>query len=217
MRFLSTPSARRATRFAMGKNHHSRFLSTPSARRATWALLLSTSDQSNFYPRPPRGGRLVILHVPSEAFPISIHALREEGDAAPMATAFSMLLFLSTPSARRATDHRRRSVAVHRISIHALREEGDARDPHDVVREIISIHALREEGDHRLQQSDLHANGFLSTPSARRATRICVVREMILPISIHALREEGDHPARFADVAIKQFLSTPSARRATLC
>ena len=134
----------------------------------------------------------MILHVPSEAFPISIHALREEGDAAPMATAFSMLLFLSTPSARRATDHRRRSVAVHRISIHALREEGDARDPHDVVREIISIHALREEGDEELMIEDAAKVEFLSTPSARRATKTIWRLSTHTLISIHALREEGD-------------------------
>ena len=56
---------------------------------------------------------------------ISIHALREEGDVAALEGAAEQSEFLSTPSARRATDHRRRSVAVHRISIHALREEGD--------------------------------------------------------------------------------------------
>ena len=35
------------------------------------------------------------------------------------------LIFLSTPSARRATLARRRSAADDDISIHALREEGD--------------------------------------------------------------------------------------------
>ena len=34
-------------------------------------------------------------------------------------------LFLSTPSARRATQHRSGQAAAERISIHALREEGD--------------------------------------------------------------------------------------------
>ena len=55
---------------------------------------------------------------------ISIHALREEGDAAaPMGCLCA------------------------KISIHALREEGDGKRP---VRRLlchISIHALREEGD----------------------------------------------------------------------
>ena len=34
---------------------------------------------------------------------ISIHALREEGDSRPSALNLSEMLFLSTPSARRAT------------------------------------------------------------------------------------------------------------------
>ena len=56
--------------------------------------------------------------------------------------------FLSTPSARRATDCRHGDALRHLISIHALREEGDVlrqylgHQPHG-----ISIHALREEGD----------------------------------------------------------------------
>ena len=56
--------------------------------------------------------------------------------------------FLSTPSARRATNcrqHRRKGAD---ISIHALREEGDFTyyDPR-LAALGISIHALREEGD----------------------------------------------------------------------
>ena len=34
------------------------FLSTPSARRATVDLSVPYKDYTNFYPRPPRGGRL---------------------------------------------------------------------------------------------------------------------------------------------------------------
>ena len=33
---------------------------------------------------------------------------------------------------------------------------------------------------------------FLSTPSARRATYKCRLRDVLVSISIHALREEGD-------------------------
>ena len=56
------------------------FLSTPSARRAT-------QDQPE-QDKPPQ---------------ISIHALREEGDAAFLGVSVGASLFLSTPSARRAT------------------------------------------------------------------------------------------------------------------
>ena len=55
--------------------------------------------------------------------------------------------FLSTPSARRATSGRRCYRSARRISIHALREEGDDGRAQGRLSGIISIHALREEGD----------------------------------------------------------------------
>ena len=55
--------------------------------------------------------------------------------------------FLSTPSARRATDIRENFTQLLCISIHALREEGDWRDEPVTGHLSISIHALREEGD----------------------------------------------------------------------
>ena len=100
--FLSTPSARRATKNLIVVNTYGIFLSTPSARRATYAdhvrdaqlqisihALCEEGDSmafslqghaGNFYPRPLRGGRrLSIMFIMSDS------------------------LFLSTPSARRAT------------------------------------------------------------------------------------------------------------------
>ena len=56
------------------------FLSTPSARRATDHRIGRMGLLGNFYPRPPRGGRLVGFKVCSQPLHISIHALREEGD-----------------------------------------------------------------------------------------------------------------------------------------
>ena len=56
---------------------------------------------------------------------ISIHALREEGDASHAMSRASMAEFLSTPSARRATTCGVGAVVAVEISIHALREEGD--------------------------------------------------------------------------------------------
>ena len=101
------------------------FLSTPSARRATPRAHTLLIFPAYFYPRPPRGGRphwriprrtaLIFLSTPSarratlqwcalEALsPISIHALREEGDDDPDNEEPVDKLFLSTPSARRAT------------------------------------------------------------------------------------------------------------------
>ena len=55
--------------------------------------------------------------------------------------------FLSTPSARRATERGHFLNNPDIISIHALREEGDEGDVYAHTGFIISIHALREEGD----------------------------------------------------------------------
>ena len=56
------------------------FLSTPSARRATHLRRDNIGDTTDFYPRPPRGGR-------QTRYKSEINQWR----------------FLSTPSARRAT------------------------------------------------------------------------------------------------------------------
>ena len=147
------------------------FLSTPSARRATTRLVPEKKGRCNFYPRPPRGGRPE--EIKQKAFPE---------------------VFLSTPSARRATKNReperdRLEISIHalreegdytaiaierktfNISIHALREEGDSSPIYILYIKQISIHALREEGDGFSLRCSKRPNKFLSTPSARRATR----------------------------------------------
>ena len=126
MAFLSTPSARRATggrrevalnvcisihalreegdlQGAGGLATCPAFLSTPSARRATSAHQDRIPYHRYFYPRPPRGGRLPgsIKYLYSSV--ISIHALREEGDDFLIMRSIIAKIFLSTPSARRAT------------------------------------------------------------------------------------------------------------------
>ena len=74
-----------------------------SVRRATCQTDSSGGIQMNFYPRPPRGGRLGGSLVITSSLIISIHALREEGDPARFSAQWCY------PA----------------ISIHALREEGD--------------------------------------------------------------------------------------------
>ena len=191
------------------------FLSTPSARRATAGYVLQHRWIFDFYPRPPRGGRLVIacgtaglcqfLSTPSarratQSFstvlwfqPISIHALREEGDYADICTAARAEVFLSTPSARRATPRLRRRP---RPCWHFY-----PRPPRggrlyrgcclsDVVR--ISIHALREEGDScRCGHTWLSAYFYPRPPRGGRPRR-SAGSGWHSTISIHALREEGD-------------------------
>ena len=122
----------------------SKFLSTPSARRATCSAVQSARrmpisihalreegdrvagfffcHSANFYPRPPRGGRLLGFKLNDKEDTISIHALREEGDGgnAPIKT------------------------YLDKISIHALREEGDSknRDKISIFKQIIQ-HSAR--------------------------------------------------------------------------
>ena len=192
----------------------------------------------NFYPRPPRGGRRPCAHCSPLGGRISIHALREEGDEGRGGQFCSLDIFLSTPSARRATWHHRHVYGPQRISIHALREEGDnTSNTTTAPARKISIHALREEGDGSSSKGNGKACKFLSTPSARRATSPIPTWRICDHISIHALREEGDpghgdksgavrnfypRPPRGGRLLIAHppctyltFLSTPSARRAT--
>ena len=131
---------------------------------------VSTGGQPNFYPRPPRGGRPAIALWCHKAGKISIHALREEGDAG-------------------AKPQR----SVNYISIHALREEGDTPQARLSWRSCSYFYPRPPRGGRR--SSGLETSGarkFLSTPSARRATRLRRCVQDALKISIHALREEGD-------------------------
>ena len=235
--FLSTPSARRATRthgshFILNGDFYPRpprggrpyalpslystalFLSTPSARRATSGLQRYCPECANFYPRPPRGGRPGPGRCCRWFRWISIHALREEGDHKSLYAARLLI-----------------------ISIHALREEGDFQFVNRFF-QLCYFYPRPPRGGRRPAGSGLReSEPFLSTPSARRATmplRRCSLRPAI---SIHALREEGDQRAARADRSASdfyprpprggrhippcapsvphQFLSTPSARRAT--
>ena len=261
------------------------FLSTPSARRATRAFHSTVPGLRYFYPRPPRGGRQSCPHSRLQRLGISIHALREEGDLHPgdvdwppvisihalreegdissSAVFSAMGVFLSTPSARRATPEWR-GMLRSGCNFYPRPPRGGRRRgvwlfstcPH------ISIHALREEGDVCAIYDISELISFLSTPSARRATccgprggdsgcyfyprpprggrpkpstastascnfyprpprggRLCVVQAMLTSssISIHALREEGDQASFWRSFFFTGFLSTPSARRATGC
>ena len=260
--FLSTPSARRATlsfptrpRFLSNfyprpprggrltppadRDEGWKFLSTPSARRATMRAGESPKSWGYFYPRPPRGGRPFWNCLSQKPLSISIHALREEGDGAQRqkadgcnrhfyprpprggrlvrsGVAMILLTFLSTPSARRATENGSCSEAA--AHYFYPRPPRGGRPP--------------------AAASASMTRSFLSTPSARRATKNLAVRHLLLDdfyprpprggrpaggprraaeqsISIHALREEGDLTYHHLRLFHMEFLSTPSARRAT--
>ena len=147
-----------------------------------------------FYPRPPRGGRPRELALYTRQITISIHALREEGDLHAICAVLLRSIFLSTPSARRATGL---FYAHNRYYTHFYprppRGGRQAVTSSARPRYLISIHALREEGDLPAFHPVPVKVEFLSTPSARRAT--------LKP------KKKAQKP--------KIFLSTPSARRAT--
>ena len=107
-----------------GRDSHETFLSTPSARRATQLSHHLPSMTANFYPRPPRGGRPTGAYCRAKADDFYPRPPRG-GRPADEAPEYNEDIFLSTPSARRATDEGRPPVMTTEISIHALREEGD--------------------------------------------------------------------------------------------
>ena len=63
----------------------------------------------------------------------------------------------------------------------------------------ISIHALREEGDLRIGVDCAHLFAFLSTPSARRATRHLDVYFFLL-IDFYPRPPRGGRQVRFGDL-----------------
>ena len=189
------------------------FLSTPSARRATSSgALPGPALKISIHALREEGDKTVYKWIVNAE--ISIHALREEGDGAgtanigygfyfyprpprggrPMPSPALILpgVFLSTPSARRATFTISRATTFILISIHALREEGDPWITPRPRRRCISIHALREEGDEKLLDCKIPIQHFYPRPP-----------------------RGGRPPHSFVLVARRVFLSTPSARRAT--
>ena len=122
------------------------FLSTPSARRATTPIRTAcTCGRISIHALREEGDSCLCRLV--WRLEISIHALREEGDGTfaglltcpryfyprpprggrleSMRPFLDENIFLSTPSARRATYQRLQQPMRTNISIHALREEGD--------------------------------------------------------------------------------------------
>ena len=193
---------------------HSGFLSTPSARRATVSFCWFPKTANYFYPRPPRGGRRrpsVSSLQTCDFYPRPPRGGRRHGFCIKR----GKNLFLSTPSARRATSNGLLNVGGQAISIHALREEGDVQRPAERRRTgnfyprpprggrhtktapkkgatRISIHALREEGDHSTAAAPGCPGYFYPRPPRGGRRYLARPERHDLRISIHALREEGD-------------------------
>ena len=79
--FLSTPSARRATVAGAAAVCCARISIHALREEGDPSAFLFVDRIEDFYPRPPRGGRLMTNKAHEPSLLISIHALREEGDA----------------------------------------------------------------------------------------------------------------------------------------
>ena len=163
------------------------FLSTPSARRATAYLGVNPTKER-----------------------ISIHALREEGDALHPYHVIHTDDFYPRPPRGGRRDTNQLYLAPVEISIHALREEGDGAGFQGIEATIqfLSTPSARRAtlAGSRTTSSPIR---FLSTPSARRATARRRVREGFRWISIHALREEGDHTSNAKTPIVYNFYPRP--------
>ena len=254
------------------------FLSTPSARRATHSNRRRNVWISDFYPRPPRGGRLHVCGASAGCNAISIHALREEGDSSSNCRKPTKVYFYPRPP-RGGRRHGSNTDSTSSTNFYPRPPRGGR--PHicsycavqcwyfyprpprggrqssylscfpDIS---ISIHALREEGDccavvpfaalahfyprpprggrHTAHRHARSAEGFLSTPSARRATQDRLRHAhhsrdfyprpprggrrgglgavlFLLAISIHALREEGDGQDKPPTAGLDNFYPRP--------
>ena len=169
--FLSTSSARRATVPQPAEMRGlKQFLSTSSARRATTARMTEKGGSDISIHVLREEGDAVLYEFCYQQQHISIHVLREEGDKLLRLLLRRLRRFLSTSSARRATPR-----SIMRLQV---RYNFYPRPPRG--------------GRRRLCGHRDGGAGFLSTSSARRATQRYGDRILWQYISIHVLREEGD-------------------------
>ena len=216
LRFLSTPSARRATGRA-GQCPDGADISIHALREEGDAPARPPPASGRyFYPRPPRGGRRSSCSAPWRVL-CHFYPRSPRGGRPPHVRPLwkcPKYFYPRPPRGGRPEAEPARS-AERRISIHALREEGDPSVPGrrrwyayfyprpprggrlaDLLDKwgvsIISIHALREEGDGSCAPS-MEAGPYFYPRPPRGGRPLCKI------------------VCRYGTI----FLSTPSARRAT--
>ena len=218
--FLSTPSARRATRRGSGSAGSNRisihalreegdhpaashsvakggFLSTPSARRATRLGVCQGAAEFHFYPRPPRGGRRGRQIEANVSNWISIHALREEGDLPLMVFQTPHTDFYPRPPrGGRRLDAASETTVGGYFYPRPPRGGRPASSLAEAAIRPISIHALREEGDTSPRRNTVDGQDFYPRPPRGGRRPELPAQPRPWRISIHALREEGDHRGR---------------------
>ena len=170
MKFLSTPSARRATSRWRRSWWHQQISIHALREEGDRSSQRACRSRFDFYPRPPRGGRLVVQVKLQLFMQISIHALREEGDQGVRGSCVNFI-----------------------ISIHALREEGDVGFLHLDHRfgKFLSTPSARRATFMVLLPPDVRFDFYPRPPRGGRP-QVGVKGDVAYNISIHALREEGD-------------------------
>ena len=192
-------------------------LPAPSGWRATPLLPPISMRWIYFYPRPPCGGRHITSFRIVFTDPISIHALRVEGDY-------------------HWDNHRR----VRPDHFYPRPPGGGRQDAYDSAVDTLADFYPRPPGGGRRKPKRRRpaCRIFLSTPSGWRATGTGLLEQHSYEISIHALRVEGDlttlccfpqslhfyprppgggrQDLLHIKCALKPFLSTPSGWRATV-
>ena len=145
---------------------------------------------------------------------ISIHALREEGDGSDLHQSTLVGLFLSTPSARRATAaHAKKARTRKFLSTPSARRATEHIADID-FQVVISIHALREEGDSRKQGKTPLKSYFYPRPP--RGGRLSLSGVTFVHFDFYPRPPRGGRlRTSQPTAAARSFLSTPSARRAT--
>ena len=155
-----------------------------------WA---ASSGRCDFYPRPPRGGRPVYGRCCTAQVRYFYPRPPRGGRLTVVASLVAWWEFLSTPSARRATNQLPSGLLLRLISIHALREEGDCfawlSDNH-----MYDFYPRPPRGGRQIsQRQEQNQTNFYPRPprGGRHLHRVALFQAH--EISIHALREEGDH------------------------
>ena len=130
----------------------------------------TTSNQRHFYPRPPQGGRQFNIYG----------SLR-------------IAEFLSTPSARRATQPGFMLQEIRNISIHALRKEGDFRPAVRAMPRLYFYPRPPQGGRPPSPGPGINsARYFYPRPPQGGRLHFADMIATHYDISIHALRKEGD-------------------------
>ena len=191
--FLSPPSARRATK-APAQSGKGNRISIPALREegdCFWRHRFAS--MTHFYPRPPRGGRPTAVRsgsVTSYFYP------RPPRGGRPANAEILVVddVFLSPPSARRATRTTRASESVYRNFYPRPPRGGRPADRLQCAQDGHFYPRPPRGGRQLASELGSWIAEFLSPPSARRATHC------------------WDNVQ-----AANEFLSPPSARRATKC